>query len=211
MSVDAPADDTYMRHQSCSRLLAGLLTALAVCAAAPPAAAQSLGEVARLEEARRKAIKGPVKVYTNESLVQIPGETIPTPPGPAPASNVPETPATAGGSPIPGAQAGDQPPVAAAPDPRKSEEYWRKRIGDARLQHDRNEQHLAALQSQINGLWADFTARDDPAQRAVIGNMRQRALDELERLKKEQQDLEKQIAAIEEEARRAGVPAGWLR
>jgi hypothetical protein len=36
-------------------------------------------------------------------------------------------------------------------------------------------------------------------------------LNELERLTKDQQDLDKRITAIEEEARRAGVPPGWLR
>ena len=37
------------------------------------------------------------------------------------------------------------------------------------------------------------------------------ALAELERLKKEIDTQQKAITAIEDEARRAGVPAGWLR
>ena len=68
-----------------------------------------------------------------------------------------------------------------------------------------------ALQSRINGLTADFTARDDPAQRAVIANDRQKALAELDRVKQEIQQHTKAIADIQEEARRAGVPAGWVR
>ena len=42
-----------------------------------------------------------------------------------------------------------------------------------------------ALQSRINVLSADFTARDDPAQRAVVANDRQKALAELTALSKE--------------------------
>ncbi len=70
---------------------------------------------------------------------------------------------------------------------------------------------LEALQSRINGLLADFTARDDPAQRSVIAENRQKALDELARLQKEQAALEKAIEDIHEEARRLRIPPGWLR
>jgi hypothetical protein len=189
----------------------GILTAL--CAGARPASAQSLGDLARQEEARRKAIKSPAKVYTNDSLVRIPGETIPTPPGTVPVMPRPATDGTAKPEADAPAAAAAPPATPATPaaDPAKTPEYWRKRIGDARDQRDRNRLYLDALQSRINGLWADFTARDDPSQRALIATDRQRALNELDRLTKDQQELEKQIASIEEEARRAGVPPGWLR
>jgi hypothetical protein len=190
------------------RLVIGIAVVGALCAGAAPASAQSLADIARQEEARRKAIKAPVKVYTNDNLVLIPGETIPTPPGPAmprPSNDPSVTPAT--DTPA----AAGMTPATPVPDPAKTPEYWRQRMGDARDQRDRNKVYLDSLQSRINGLWADFTARDDPAQRAVIAADRQRALNELERLTKEQQALEKQMAAIEEEARRAGVPPGWLR
>jgi hypothetical protein len=68
-----------------------------------------------------------------------------------------------------------------------------------------------ALQSRVNGLTADFTARDDPAQRAVVANDRQKALAELDRVKNDIVQQTKAIADIQEEARRAGVPPGWLR
>jgi len=75
----------------------------------------------------------------------------------------------------------------------------------------RNRVLADALQSRINALSADFTARDDPSQRAVIARDRDRALVELGRLKTQIQDQDKAIADAMEEARRAGVPAGWLR
>jgi len=191
----------------CVRAAIGAAALLAVWAAVLPASAQSLGEVARREEARRKAIKVAVKLYTNDNLVRIPGETIPTPPGPSQAPPKPDMakPATdtvGGGS----AQA-------AAPKdaPLRTQEYWQKRIGDARDLLNRNSVYQEAVQTRINVLWADFTSRDDPVQRNLIGVQRQKSIDELDRLRKEKTDLEKQIAAIEEEARRAGVPPGWLR
>jgi hypothetical protein len=70
---------------------------------------------------------------------------------------------------------------------------------------------VEALQSRINGLTTDFVNRDDPYQRAKIGEDRQKALDELARVKGEIEAGKKLIDNIEEEARRAGVPPGWLR
>jgi len=67
------------------------------------------------------------------------------------------------------------------------------------------------LQSQINGLTVDFINRDDPAQRAQIEQQRAKAVAELERTEREVEGHRKAIAAIEDEARKAGVPAGWLR
>ena len=67
------------------------------------------------------------------------------------------------------------------------------------------------MQTRINSLNADFVNRDDPAQRAVIERDRQKALAELGRLKQGVLDTKKAIADLEEEARRAGVPPGWMR
>jgi hypothetical protein len=67
------------------------------------------------------------------------------------------------------------------------------------------------MQSRINALTTDFTNRDDPAQRARIGVERQKALADLDRLKRALETGKKAIADLMEEGRRAGVPAGWLR
>ena len=53
--------------------------------------------------------------------------------------------------------------------------------------------------------------RDDPAQRGVIETNRQKAVAELARLTKSVQADKKGISDLMEEARRAGVPPGWLR
>lgn len=70
---------------------------------------------------------------------------------------------------------------------------------------------MAALQNRVDGLWADFTARDDPLQRAQIEQNRLDAISELEYTRGEIDRCEQEIADIQEEARRAGAPAGWLR
>jgi hypothetical protein len=57
----------------------------------------------------------------------------------------------------------------------------------------------------------DFINRDDPVQRAQIDQQRVKAVAELERTQREVENNKKAIGAIEEDARKAGVPAGWLR
>jgi hypothetical protein len=102
--------------------------------------------------------------------------------------------------------------VSADPAERKKEEaQWRERITSARDALERSKTFADALQSRINALNTDFVNRDDPAQRAVIAADRDKALAELGRLKKEIEQHTKAITAIQEEARKAGVPAGWVR
>jgi hypothetical protein len=81
----------------------------------------------------------------------------------------------------------------------------------ARAALSRNELFLEALQNRVDGLWADFTARDDPYQREEIAVLRRDAMAEMERVQREIDDQTQAIADIEEEARRTGVPPGWLR
>ena len=92
-----------------------------------------------------------------------------------------------------------------------TEDAWRKRITAARDALSRAQVFAEALQSRINALSTDFVNRDDPAQRNAIAGERQKALAELDRVKQEIVDHQKAITAIQDEARRAGVPAGWVR
>ncbi len=163
--------------------------------------AQSLADVARAEEARRKTTPKATKVYTNQDLRP---DARSRPPAPAaPAGGAP----SAAPAPTPEAEVA---PTVPEPD-AKNEKYWRTRITDARQRVERTKLFAEALQSRINALTTDFVNRDDPAQQAVIAQERQKALDELKRVQNEIRDLTKAIADIEEEARRAGVPPGWIR
>ena len=89
--------------------------------------------------------------------------------------------------------------------------YWAGRQKELTDQLARDQIYAVALQSRINALTTDFVNRDDPAQRTVIAGDRQRSIDELERLKTAIAADKKAIADLQEEARRAGVPAAWLR
>lgn len=191
---------TRQERGSVAQLLAATAV-IAACASWP--SAQSLGELARQEEARRKAVKSSGKVYTNDALRSGPRPALP----PAPSA----TTAAPSGSGAKPAEAPEEKAKAPASDPKKEEAAWRQRMQSARDSLQRAQMFAEALQSRINALTTDFTNRDDPAQRAVIATDRQKALAELDRVKKEIVDTNKSITAIQEEARRAGVPPGWLR
>ena len=162
-----------------------------------PSMTKPLADVARAEEARRKEVRKPARVITNNDLRPDISRGIAPPPT--------ETPST-GANATPTAPAADAPPAAA-----KDQAYWAGRIKAAREQLSRTQIFMDSLQTRINSLTTDFVNRDDPAQRAKIETDRQQALAELERVKKELTEHQKAITTIEEEARRAGVPSGWLR
>ena len=93
----------------------------------------------------------------------------------------------------------------------KDETWWRNRMAQAREAQRRAEAFAEALQSRINALTTDVVNRDDPYQRAKIADDRQKALAELQRVTGEIEQAKKDIVDIEEEARKANVPPGWLR
>ncbi len=150
---------------------------------------------------RRKTVKSTGKVYTNDQLKPDPQPSVP-----ASGATGTTTPAPAATSPAP-APAPEPAPAADKGD----EKSWRKRIADARDALQRSQTFADALQSQLNALTTDFVNRDDPAQRQQIANNRDKVTAELERVKKEVAAQTKAISDIQEEARRAGVPAGWVR
>jgi hypothetical protein len=183
-----------------------LAFALFLPAAATPVA-QTLAEIARQEEARRKEIRQPSKVYTNKDLASVPPPSAPaTVPAP---SETPATPVAADSK--DGAKEAAPPQDTKETGTVKDQKYWSGRMQALRTGLDRDQTYSDAMQSRINALTTDFTARDDPAQRAVIGRDRQKAIDELDRLKLAIERTRKAIADLEEEARRASVPPGWLR
>jgi type IV secretory pathway VirB10-like protein len=170
-------------------------------AAVRPVRAQSLGDVARQEEERRKDVKAPAKVYSNKDL------TAP-PPVSAPA-DAPKAPAAAAAEPSTGAAKATE--EKGADGPAKDQAYWAKRKKDLQTRLSSDKVLADSVQSRINALTADFAARDNPIQRAAIERDRVQALAELSRLQQEIKDTQKALNDLDEEARRAGVPPGWLR
>ena len=171
--------------------------------------AQVLGDVARQEEVRRKDIKAPAKVYTNKDLGPVPESSDGTlsAPGPSAAasSDTAKAPDSTDSKDKGAKDAKD------AKDPKKDEAYWAGRKKDLKSKLDTDQTLADALQTRINALNTDFVNRDDPVQRAGIDRDRQKAAAELDRLKKSVAEGKKALSDLDEEARKAGVPAGWLR
>jgi len=187
------------------------VAALVFIGVANVAAAQSLGDVAKKEEQRRKTVKSG-KVYTNDEL-----KRDQTPSVPASASTGTTSTPSASSTPAPapassGNNAGKDDSANKDGSADKSDEKtWRKRITNARESLQRSQAFADALQSQLNALSTDFVNRDDPVQRQQIAKQRDGVVAELDRVKKEVAAQTKAISDIQEEARRANVPAGWVR
>lgn len=174
----------------------------AVAAQSPP-----LGDVARKEQERRKAQPEAGKVYTNKDLpksAQKPAETAAPAPAaaPEPSSAIP-----AEGQPA----AGEKPAADAAKAPPTGEAFWKQRMANARDELRRKEMFAQALQTRVNSLTSDELRRSDPVQKSRLAGERKDAVAELAKVKQEIEAGKKQITDIEEEARKAGVPPGWLR
>ncbi|MCC7031657.1 MAG: hypothetical protein IT179_02365 [Acidobacteria bacterium] len=167
--------------------------------------AQSLADVARAEQSRRKTQQQPAKVYTNDDLK--PDFSQPAAPA-AGSTAATGTTATTG---KPAAEGAASAAPAAPATPQRDQAYWFGRITEARSQLERSRTFATALQNRIDALMTDFINRDNPVERSGIEQERIKALAELDRVRKDIEAQTKAIADIEDEARRAGVPPGWLR
>lgn len=195
--------DSTVRRWFCHRLTAGLVVA-AVCVGTPAVYAQeqpSLADLARQEAARRKALKTPSRVVTDKDLKPASPRTVQAEAGPGAAPTAPtpqDVPAAA-------AAAGDQ------PGETRDQAWWKARVDQFREELRRSEIFAESLQSRVNALTTDFVSSADPFQRAKIGEDRQKMLAEMDRVKSDIDRFKKAMTDLEEEARRAGVPPGWLR
>jgi hypothetical protein len=162
--------------------------------------AQSLADVARQEQDRRRAIKKPAKVLTNKDLG-----------APLPATGTASTPASG----VPGSADASKPAANGtekkAEDPAKDQAFWSGRVKELATQLERDQAFAVAMQSRINALTTEYTNQHDPGQQALLASDRQKSVAELNRLTKQIEVDKKAIADLQEEARRAGVPSGWLR
>jgi hypothetical protein len=188
-----------------TRAIVLLFVFATVMSAARAAHAQSLADLARQEGERRKGVQGKTKTLTNLDLPNAPGTS--------------QTPASTSTSDADGdkskatsnADAGKSTDKAKDAEKPRDQKYWadRQKALQDKLAQD---QVLAdAMQARISALTTDFVNRDDPSQRAVIARNRQAALDELARLKQATVDDTQALSDMQEEARKAGVPPGWLR
>lgn len=184
-------------------VIARIVIVGALVVIASSASAQSLGDVARQEEARRAAVKAAAraKVLTNASLTADPnaGATAPVVAVPAPtgASVVAPASATTANASVAAVTAGAV--TAATPvdaKPKEDEATWRRRAADLRA---RVEKAQKAVDNFTNG-----TPAEDPREQARIETLMKRAQGELTRAGDAFRRLMTQADA-------AGVPFEWVR
>jgi hypothetical protein len=173
-----------------------------------PVQAQGLGEVARKEEERRKDVKTPAKVYTNKDLGPVPSGREPGTVSSSPSAAATDTAKADDKAKAKGEDKDKDKDKAETP---KDQAYWAGRKKDLQGKLESDQTLVDAMQSRINALTADFSSRSDPVQRAGIERDRLKALAELDRLRKSIVENKKALSDLDEDARKAGVPAGWLR
>ena len=159
---------------------------------------KDLADAARHEALRRQMTPKATRTLTNLDVASVPARPLPTVP-------VSEIDLPAGG------KASDTVPEPKGASETHDEAGWRARVSSARDALERDQVLADALQSRINGLTAEASARDEPRQRALLYEQRTRALAELDNFKR-QLDADRQaIVDIQEDARKQGIPAGWIR
>ena len=167
----------------------------------------SLAEVARKEEERRKSAKKATRVITNANLgadeVNLPPKSMPSFAG---SSNATPSNTSPGAPTIPGGKVEGAPAAGG-----KDQAFWQNRLKAAMDDLNRTQMFAGSLQTKINSLRTDFVNRDNRVEREKIQQELNASLAELERLNKEVNEKRKAVAAVEEEARKAGVPPGWMR
>ena len=167
----------------------------------------SLAEVARKEEQRRKTAKKATKVITNANLganeVNLPPRSMPSFAG---SSNATPSNTSPGAPTIPGGKVENAPAAGG-----KDQAFWQGRLKTALDDLNRTQMFADSLQTRINSLRTDFVNRDNRVEREKIQQDLNASLAELERLNKEINEKRQAVAAVEEDARKAGVPPGWLR
>ena len=174
-------------------VVAAMLTWLST----PP---QSFADAAEREALRRQLTGKATHVYTNLDLPALPVSRG-------------EDSARTGNEPTPaaGAPRGANDDALSAPVEVRDEAWWRGRVASLRTSAERNDMLAKAMQTKVNAITADIVGRDDPFQRRELRDQLQKALAELDRLQSATLEARKDLEALQEQARRAGAPPGWLR
>lgn len=177
--------------------------ALLLLATAGITSAQSLGELAQKEKERRKAAAGAgSQSYTNDDL-----------PKGKPASSPSPAPGKGAATPRPGA-----PPPAATSDLAASESSWRQQAQSARDAITAAEQGVAQAEKALGSVRTGVSQplpSDGLRQTPPNGMLKEPSHEDAERnLAAARAALAQAKAAfadLEERARRASIPPGWLR
>jgi hypothetical protein len=170
----------------------------------PPA---GLADASRREALRRQLVPKATRSLSNMDLPAVPPEVVTVQSGAASGAGA-------------AGEEGARPPVieeatgekpAEGVGATRDEQWWRDRLAKARATLATDQKKAVDLQSRIDLLTTQAVNRDDPAQQAKLWVDRQVAIKDLEALLGQIGADQKAIVDIQDEARRAGVPPGWIR
>jgi hypothetical protein len=166
-----------------------------------PAPGQSLAERVRAADKtmKRKESKATVSI-TNQTLVTDPRKGRLTTSSPRPTS-APPTP-------------GHERPraTAAAAEDASAETYWRERMHSARARVEDLRERVRRFELEAKKLENDFYSWDDGQYRdGVIKPAWDKKREELETVRRDLEQAEKDLSELPETARKAGALPGWLR
>lgn len=168
----------------------------------------SLADAAQREAFRRQVTAKSQAAYSNQTLPDARPSDIAS--AVSPAGVVDDALANTAGD---AAVVGPTPAAAVAPAVSEvnDEQTWRERTASLMSALASDEVLVESLQSRVSALQNDFFGRDDPAQRAMLGEQLAKTRVELERLKVKVDADRAAIAKLKDDARRQGIPPGWLR
>lgn len=183
------------------------LAALGVCT--PDAQSQSLGDVARQEDERRKST-APARVYTNEDLSAV--VTSAASPASTPAEVTPPAAEPADATKQNGPTVTEEDPVThkvnvkttAPAREKRDEQYWRARSGEVREKLARTTADLEAAQANLAALDRAPKTPATARERGVVATL-------VERLQSEVRYRQLDVTKLQMHAETSKVPAEWIR
>jgi hypothetical protein len=96
-------------------------------------------------------------------------------------------------------------------DPRQTEKYWRdlkKKIED---NIKKNEATIKKMRSELSATQARFYATSELGEHIKLKNKIDQLFNSIKNYERGLETLKKELEDLEEKARKAGVPPGWLR
>lgn len=166
----------------------------------------SLADIARRNRAEKEkeTKKKSLGVISNESLAK----------GSSPSTTSPA--AKGGAKPAAPRTAGPPAPTPGIPELRdfegRTETDWRKKSADLRARLAAAEAGVKKLDAEVRRLENDFYAWSDGNYRdRVIKPALDQARADLDKAKRDADDAKNRLASLEDEARKAGAPPGWIR
>jgi hypothetical protein len=194
-----------MKHGCTVAVAASLLLAGAA------AQAQSLADVARQEQERRKTIAEPARVYTEADVQKNAPLTTaaarPQAASPAASGDAATPPASAdGGKAADAAAAGAKDQA-----PPRDEAAWRGKLDQARDDLARSRRLLSAMEQQLVSLGIQSASAQITGQKGPDESRQQESAREVERLRADVQKYSEALSKLEGDARASGIPPGWVR